>query len=100
MVEEKKFEDLLSGAEREAKLRQTEAKYEKVVEEKTNNRTRKQRISNVQKLKKEKIEKDEDEKANLIVRKKEIAEREYQETLDKKATVKRVQKWESEHTTY
>ena len=37
MVEEKKFEDLLSGASREAKNRQSEAKYEKVVEEKTNN---------------------------------------------------------------
>ena len=100
MVEEKKFEDLLSGASREARIRQTEAKHEKVVEEKTNNATRKQRVSNIKNLKKKMIEKDEDEKSNLIQRKKEIAEREYGETLTKKARVKSVQAWEAEHTTY
>ena len=100
MVEEKKFEDLLSGASREARIRQRDAKHEKVVEEKTDSRTRKQRISNVKQRQKTEFEKDEDEKANLIVRKKEIAEREYQETLDKKARVKNVQQWEREHTTY
>ena len=100
MVEEKKFEDLLSGASREARIRQRNAKHEKVVEEKTDSRTRKQRISNVKQRQKAEFEKDEDEKANLIVRKKEIAEREYQETLDKKARVKNVQQWEREHTTY
>jgi hypothetical protein len=100
MVEEKKFEELLTGASREARVRQKEAKYEKVVEEKTNNRTRYQRISNVKKAAKATIEKDEDERANLMVRKKEISEREYQESLDKKARVKKVQAWEQEHTTY
>lgn len=100
MVEEKKFEDLLSGASREAKNRQSEAKYEKVVEEKTNNATTRQRLFNIKKSIKRQATKDDDEKANLIVRKKEIAEREYQETLDKKANVKKVQLWEKKHTTY
>ena len=100
MVEEKKFEDLLSGASREARVRQTETKYEKVVEEKTNNRTRIQRVSNVKKIAKRKVEQDEDDEANLTIRKKEIGQREYQESLDKKARVKKVQAWENEHTTY
>jgi len=82
------------------KNRQSEAKYEKVVEEKTNNATTRQRLFNIKKSIKRQATKDDDEKANLIVRKKEIAEREYQETLDKKGNVKKVQSWEKKHTTY
>ena len=46
------------------------------------------------------MEKDEEEKAALIVRKKEIGAREYKEMLEKKDRVKKVQAWHSEHTAY
>lgn len=100
MVEEKKFEDLLAGATREARVRQTKAKVEKVVEERTDARTRKQRISNVKANAKAKQERDEEEKSALLLRKKEIGAREYKEMLDKKDRVKRTQAWHAEHTVH
>lgn len=100
MVEEKKFEDLLAGASREARIKQTEAKIEKVTEERTDARTRKQRINNVKSKARAQLERDEEEKAALMVRKKEIGVREYKEMLHKKDRVKTVQAWHDEHTVY
>ena len=46
------------------------------------------------------MERDEEEKAALMVRKKEIGVREYKEMLQKKDRVKTVQAWHNDHTVY
>ena len=100
MVEEKKFEDLLAGASREARVKQAEAKIEKVTEERTDARTRKQRINNVKAKARAQQELDEEEKAALLTRKKEIGVREYKESLMKKERVKNVRAWHEDHTKF
>lgn len=100
MVEEKKFEELLLGADREARVMQSEAKVEQVVAEETDARTRRQRVTNARRRRRAKAEQDDIDRQNLLRRKKEIADREYAEGQEKKARVKTVRSWHRKHTDY
>jgi hypothetical protein len=100
MVEEKKFEELLNGKSREAAARQFSKKIEQKVWEKTIAGENKQRVSNKKKLVRAAADRDEIEKRDLSRRKKEIGEREYEETQAKKALAKSVRSWEKSHSAY
>ena len=75
-------------------------KVEQKVWEKTMAGETKQRVSNVKKLARAKAEQEEMDKRDLTRRKKEIAEREYEEIQAKKALAKNVRNWERSHSAY
>jgi hypothetical protein len=100
MVEEKKFGELLKGKAREANAKQTVVKTEQKVWERTMQGQTRQRISNVKKAARIEQERDENEKRVLAKKKKEITEREYLETQDKKAKAKNIKTWEQSHSDY